>query len=54
MNEKQFSYKKQIKDTIYTIIVRESETAKETVLKKLERAMIRDSLEECHSKGEIL
>ena len=54
MNNKQFSYQKEIGNTVYTVIVKESNTAKETIWKKLERAMIRDSLEECHSKGEIL
>ena len=43
-----------IGDTEYTVIVKDSKTARETVIKKLERAILRDSLEGCHSKGENL
>ncbi len=40
MKRKEYSYQREIGNTVYTVIVKESNTAKETIWKKLERAMI--------------
>ncbi len=38
--------------TEYMVLVREEETAIKTVLEKLKKLILRDSLEGCYSKGE--
>lgn len=38
--------------TEYTVLIREEETAINTILEKLKKLIFRDSLEGCYSKGE--
>ena len=45
------SYTKLLRDTEYTVIVRESKNAKETVNEKIKKLIIRNSLEGCSSGG---
>ena len=50
--QREFRCKKAIGCTEYTVLIREEETAINTVLEKLKKLILRDSLEGCYSKGE--
>ena len=52
MRKKEISYKVTLGNTEFTVTARESDTAKETVKKTLERMMIQALSESRHSKGE--
>lgn len=50
--QREFRYNTAIGGTEYTVLIREEETAIKTVLEKLKKLILRDSLEGCYSKGE--
>ena len=51
--QREFRYNTAIGGTEYSVYIREEETAINTVLEKLKKLILRDSLEGCYPKGEV-